>query len=64
MWTLEKMSLPNVWSKKFATKIEAMDELRNHICGRCMDEINGFDHELLGTPCGLEFDVYEAEDKA
>lgn len=35
MWTLDKVSTPT-WEKEFATKAEAVLELRSHICDSCM----------------------------
>lgn len=70
--TLVKCSAPG-WSRDFACVSEAVAELREHICGDCLDggEFDSpldFEHEgrsfrchdagmLLGTSCGLEFNI-------
>lgn len=71
---LHKCSLPNAWTKEFASVNEARKELLKHICRECIDgEIsyvggrvisreppNIYEiEELLGTPCGLEFEMEE-----
>lgn len=78
MITVEKLSSPG-WRKRFATPGEALTELRLHVCDSCFaggeyDLGNGEVHkepapnpdslyDLLGTPCGCEFDVYENENE-
>ena len=64
--TLSKCSVPG-WDKDFDSMAEAVDELRKHICDMCFEgEFPGdepIDREcrdpntLLGTPCGLEFEI-------
>lgn len=77
MWTLKKRSDPP-WEMDFPTEQEAITELRSHICGDCMDGIERWvglppervakpDPEsaadLLGTHCGLEYDLDAAASK-
>lgn len=66
---LSKVSLPDVWSKEFDCLSDAVDELRLHQCGSCLDERLDFnlpgggryecrDAELLlSTGCGLEYEL-------
>lgn len=35
--TLEKCALPTVWTMEFDSLSDAVDELRRHICGVCLD---------------------------
>lgn len=56
---LSKMSLPDVWSKQFNCLSDAVDELRLHQCGLCLDG------RETGVP--LDFDLpgggrYECRD--
>lgn len=77
-YRLHKCSLPNDWVRDFPSIGEAVTELRKHICRDCLDgspgwlneavDVNGVEcrdiNTLLGTPCGLEFDLEEIEDEA
>lgn len=35
--TISKLSLPDVWTKEFDSVHDAIMELRDHICGRCLE---------------------------
>lgn len=77
--TLHKRSIPS-WTKEFATEADACAELLTHICGKClageMSMVNApTEHfpaplrdsidDLLGTPCGCEFEyeIAKGEDR-
>jgi len=69
MYYLHKESWPDVWSKPFGTQYDVVVELKHHICGECLDEIEPVDKKtgvkyacndlgmLLSSPCGLEYTV-------
>jgi hypothetical protein len=77
MWTLDKKSLPNDWTREFRTKHEAIAHLWKHLCGDCRRGISRYvgarlvkgrkpkrtsARDLLSTACGLEYEIYKSKD--
>ena len=59
-YSLSKLSSPR-FTKEYSSELDMKAELFTWICGLCIEDYNltkdSSTDEMLGTPCGCEFEV-------